>query len=150
VRPAERLAVTSANVTLAELNAAADAYDLRLPPAPASGRWATLGGMVSTNAAGARSVRYGSVRQWVRAVELVTAAGETLELRRGGGSGDPGSATTRRFEAELAPAIRAAAPLIGARFPAPGRTPLATPSTPGSPPAICSTSSSARRGPWAW
>jgi FAD/FMN-containing dehydrogenase len=117
VRPADRFAVTSANVTLAELNAAADPYDLRLPPDPSSGRWATVGGMISTNAAGARSVRYGSVRQWVRAVELVTAAGETLELRRGGGSGDPDAATVRRFEQELAPAIREAAPLIAARFP---------------------------------
>ena len=117
VRPADRLAFTSASVTLAELNTAADPYDLRLPPDPSSGRWATVGGMISTNAAGARSVRYGSVRQWVRGVELATAAGETLELRRGGGSGDPAVATVRRFEREMAPAIRAAASLIGSRFP---------------------------------
>src|SRR6186997_2113551 len=32
IRPAERLAVTSANVTLAELNTAADPHRLRLPP----------------------------------------------------------------------------------------------------------------------
>ena len=117
VRPAERLAHASANITLAELNAAADPYDLRLPPDPSSGRWATVGGLVSTNAAGARSVRYGSVRRWIRAVELVTAAGELLTLRRGGGSGDGSVETARRFEAELAPAIRAAAPAIAARFP---------------------------------
>jgi FAD/FMN-containing dehydrogenase len=117
VRPAERLARTSANVTLAELNAAADPYDLRLPPDPSSGRWATVGGLVSTNAAGARSVRYGSVRRWVRAVELLTPAGELLTLARGGGSGDASAETVRRFEAELAPALRAAAPAIAARFP---------------------------------
>ena len=83
VRAAERLAVTSANVTLAELNIAADPHRLRLPPDPSSGRFATLGGMVSTNAAGARTVRYGSVRRWVVGLEVVTAASETLELRRG-------------------------------------------------------------------
>ena len=115
--PAERLARTSANITLAELNAAADPYDLRLPPDPSSGGWATAGGLVSTNAAGARSVRYGSVRRWVRAIELVTPAGEVLALRRGGGSGDGSVETTRRFEAELAPVFREAAPLIAARFP---------------------------------
>ena len=38
--------------------------------------------MVSTNAAGARSVRYGSVRRWVEAVTLVTADGDTVTLRR--------------------------------------------------------------------
>jgi len=115
ILPAERIARTSANITLAELNAAADPHELRVPPDPSSGRWATMGGLVSTNAAGARSVRYGSVRRWVRAVELVTPGGEVLVLRRGGGSGD--GPTARRFEAELAPALREAAPLIAARFP---------------------------------
>jgi FAD/FMN-containing dehydrogenase len=73
--------------------------------------------VVSTNAAGARSVRYGSVRRWVRAIELVTPAGELLVLRRGGGSGDGSVETARRFEAELAPTLRGAASLIAARFP---------------------------------
>ena len=117
VRPADRLAVTSANVTLAELNQAADAHRLRLPPDPSSGRFATLGGMLSTNAAGARTVRYGSVRRWVRALELVTAGGEVLQLRRGGGSGDRAADTLRRFEADAAPAIAAAHGLIASRFP---------------------------------
>ena len=115
VRPAERVAVTSANVTLTELNLAADPHRLRLPPDPSSGRFATLGGMVSTNAAGARTVRYGSVRRWVAGLELVTATGEVLELRRGGGGGS--SATVRRFETEVAPAITAAHGLVAARFP---------------------------------
>jgi FAD/FMN-containing dehydrogenase len=117
IRAPERLAVTSANVTLAELNMAADAHRLRLPPDPSSGRFATLGGMVSTNAAGARTVRYGSVRRWVRGLELVTAAGEVLELRRGGSAADPGAETVRRFEADVAPVITAARGLIAARYP---------------------------------
>jgi FAD/FMN-containing dehydrogenase len=117
VRPQERTAITSANVTLAELNAAADVHRLRLPPDPSSGRFATLGGMVSTNASGARTVRYGSVRRWVQALELVTAAGEVLELRRGTGSGDRSAETIRRFEVEAAPAIAAAQGVIAARFP---------------------------------
>jgi FAD/FMN-containing dehydrogenase len=117
LRAAEHAAVTSANVTLAELNAAADAHRLRLPPDPSSGRFATLGGMVSTNASGARTVRYGSVRRWVEAVELVTAAGEVVELRRGGGSGDRSIETIRRFDTQVAPAITAAHGLIASRFP---------------------------------
>jgi FAD/FMN-containing dehydrogenase len=116
IRPAERLAVASANVTLAELNLEADAHRLRLPPDPSSGRFATLGGMLSTNAAGARTVRYGSVRPWVRGLELVTARGEVLELRRGGAA-DRSTETVRRFEADVAPAIRAAGGLIAARYP---------------------------------
>jgi FAD/FMN-containing dehydrogenase len=117
IRPAERTAVTSANITLAELNTAADPHGLRLPPDPSSGRFATLGGMVSTNASGARTVRYGSVRRWVQAIELVTVAGEVLELRRGAGSGDRSAETVRRIEADVAPAVAAAHGLIAARFP---------------------------------
>jgi FAD/FMN-containing dehydrogenase len=72
--------------------------------------------MLSTNAAGARTVRYGSVRPWVEALELVTADGEIVELRRGRPA-QPRSRTVERFEAEAAPAIRAAAELVRARFP---------------------------------
>jgi FAD/FMN-containing dehydrogenase len=117
IDPAGRTAITSANVTLADLNDAAARHRLRLPPDPSSGRWATLGGMVSTNASGARSVRYGSVRRWAQAVELVTAAGEVVELRRGGGAGDRQAETIRRFESEVAPTLSAAGGSIAARFP---------------------------------
>jgi FAD/FMN-containing dehydrogenase len=113
--PARR-ARASASVTLADLNLAADRAGLRLPPDPSSGRWATLGGMLSTNAAGARTVRFGSVRPWVEALELVTADGELTELRRGRGAGARTLAVTR-FEADAAPAIRAATDLVRARFP---------------------------------
>ena len=115
VQPRERTATASANATLTDLNGAADRHALRLPPDPSSGRWATLGGMLSTNAAGARSVRYGSVRRWVRGVELVTADGETVWLRRG--AAPPGCRALDRFVEEAAPAIRAAADAVGRRFP---------------------------------
>jgi FAD/FMN-containing dehydrogenase len=110
-----RRAITSASVTLAELNAAAGLHGLRLPPDPSSGKWASLGGMVSTNAAGARSVRYGSVRSWVEAVSIVTADAEIVELRRG--KAHPESAALARFDRDAAPAIASAAPLIASRFP---------------------------------
>src|SRR4051794_24295479 len=111
---AEQRAVTGAAVTLAQLAARAQEHQLRLPPDPSSGGWATLGGMVSTNAAGARSVRYGSVRRWGEALTMVTADGEPVTLRRGAA---PRCTALRRFEADVAPAIRAAAPLIASRFP---------------------------------
>jgi FAD/FMN-containing dehydrogenase len=112
--PSRRLARTSASVSLSELGLRADAAGLRLPPDPSSSSWATSGGVVSTNAAGARSVRYGSVRRWVEAVEMVTADAEVVELRRGS-RGD--AQALDRFEREAAPLIRAAAVEIAARFP---------------------------------
>ena len=113
-----RRAVTGAQVTLAELGTAAAPFGLRLPPDPSSGRWATLGGMVSTNAAGARSVRYGSVRRWVEALTLVTADGESVTLRRGERS-EAGSRplALARFYQNVDSQIQAARPLIARRFP---------------------------------
>ncbi len=83
IDPAARLARTGAAATVAGLNAEALRHGLRLPPVPSSGRWATLGGMVATNASGARSVQCGSVRPWVEGLEVVTAEGEPAALARG-------------------------------------------------------------------
>jgi FAD/FMN-containing dehydrogenase len=111
-------AVTSAGVTAAELNSAAARHALRLPPDPSSGRWATLGGMVSTNAAGARSVRYGSVRGWVEGLTVITADGEAVTLRRGDAApAYSGTGALARFQRDAAPRIQAASGLIAARFP---------------------------------
>ncbi len=123
-----RTAITSANITREELTLAAAPHRLRLPPDPSSGKWATLGGMVSTNAAGAHTVRYGPVRPWVTGIEVVTADGEVGWMRRGQvgahGRGQVGAhgrarllAPAARFHAEVAPAIRAASDLIAARYP---------------------------------
>jgi FAD/FMN-containing dehydrogenase len=57
--------------------------DLRFPVDPSSGAFCTIGGMVATNAAGARSLRFGSMRSWVVALDCVFADGNRAELRRG-------------------------------------------------------------------
>src|SRR5207245_3786573 len=84
-----------ASVTWAQVNGAARPFGLRLPPEPASRALATAGGPVATNAAGPRSVRCGSVRQWVRALEAVGDDGAVRRVSRGGGPGrwrlDPAS-----------------------------------------------------------
>jgi FAD/FMN-containing dehydrogenase len=50
-------------------------------------------------------------------LEVVTAEGEVLELRRGEAHGAGATGIVRRFEADVAPAIAAAHALIAARFP---------------------------------
>src|SRR5213593_3843616 len=75
-------------VTWAEVNEAARPFGLRLPPDPSSGAFATSGGMVATNAAGPRSVRCGSVRNWVEGFEIISADGEARRIERGAGSGE--------------------------------------------------------------
>jgi FAD/FMN-containing dehydrogenase len=117
IDPHSRTAKTGAAVTLAQLNAAAASYRLRLPPDPSSGAWATVGGMVSTNAAGARSVRFGSIRRWVQGLTLITADAEGVALLRGANSSDAGAGALNRFANAVAPRLRTAAPLVSSRFP---------------------------------
>src|SRR5438105_10587394 len=97
-----------ASVTWAAVTDAARAFGLRLPPDPSSGGFATSGGMVATNAAGQRSVRCGSVRRWVEAIELIGADGEARRVTRGAGSGErfPLSADQRRLVAGRFPKTR--------------------------------------------
>ena len=121
VRPDQRRARMRAGASLGELDAAAAAHGLRLPPDPSSSRWATAGGVVSTNAAGARSARYGSVRRWVEGLTVVTADGELASLSRGARS--PMTPPTElpqaliRFDRDTAPAIQGARAAIAARYP---------------------------------
>lgn len=103
-----------AAVTWRELNGAAAAAGMRLAPDPSSGSFCTLGGMVACNAAGPHSLRYGSIRSWVRGLEFVTADGEL------GGSSDPTGGTTRaveRFMSAVAPRILASRAALEGRRP---------------------------------
>src|SRR5216117_3280716 len=77
-----------ASVTWAQVSDAARPFGLRLAPDPSSGAFATSGGMIATNAAGPRSVRCGSVRAWVDAVEIVEADGTARRVTRGEGRGE--------------------------------------------------------------
>lgn len=126
VNPVSATAVTSANVTHTELNRAAFQHGLRLPPDPSSSAWATLGGMVATNAAGARTLRYGPVRPWVMGMEVVTGDGEVGWLSRGESTAPllrqgvqvPGlTKAINRFQMRVAPDIRAQAALVREHFP---------------------------------
>jgi len=65
------------------LDVAARRKGLRFPVDPSSGEFCTLGGMVSTNAAGAHSLHYGSTRAWVNALDCVFADGDRAVLTRG-------------------------------------------------------------------
>jgi FAD/FMN-containing dehydrogenase len=121
VRPERRRAHMRAGASLGELETAANAHGLRLPPDPSSWRWATAGGVVSTNAAGARSARYGSVRQWVEGLTFVTADAEVARLSRGRRAQSQPQVelpeAVYRFERETAAAIETARDLVRARYP---------------------------------
>lgn len=71
-----------AGVALSSLEGALRPHGLFYPPVPTF-HGALVGGVCSTNAAGAATFKYGSTRDWVRALTVVLASGDVLELARG-------------------------------------------------------------------
>ena len=69
-------------VALTTLREVLDAAGKAYPPVPTF-EGATAGGVVSTNAAGAATFKYGTTRDWVRGLTVVLASGEALDLERG-------------------------------------------------------------------
>lgn len=111
----EGRAHAGAAVTWAAIEAAARPNRLRILPDPSSGAWATVGGMIATNAAGPRTLRHGPVRRWVDAITLVTADGELTELRRGSRP-DLSVSAVRRFHERVHQQLRAEYGLVRERF----------------------------------
>jgi FAD/FMN-containing dehydrogenase len=70
-------------VTRGEVDRVARAQGLRFPVDPSSGAFCSVGGMASTNAAGAHSMHFGMTRRWVRAIDCLFADGSRAEIRRG-------------------------------------------------------------------
>ena len=66
-----------------EVDSAARRVGLQFPVDPSSGAYCTVGGMASTNSAGAHTLRYGAMRPWVEALDCVFADGSRAEVRRG-------------------------------------------------------------------
>ncbi|MEO8579199.1 MAG: FAD-binding oxidoreductase [Gemmatimonadales bacterium] len=65
------------------LDVAARRKGLRFPVDPSSGTFCTIGGMVSTNAGGPHSLRYGATRPWVNAIDCVFSDGDRAVITRG-------------------------------------------------------------------
>ena len=53
-----------------------------LPPYPSSYEYSTVGGAIANNDAGEKSVKYGSMRDYVVSLRVVLANGEVIETRR--------------------------------------------------------------------
>jgi glycolate oxidase len=82
IDPGERLAVVQPGVVNDDLRAACAERGLWYPPDPASAPWSTIGGNVATNAGGLCCVKYGVTRDYVLALEVVTAAGDVVRVGR--------------------------------------------------------------------
>ncbi len=57
-------------------------HALFLPPYPSSYQYSTIGGAIANNTAGEKSLKYGQMRHWVDALEVVLANGEVIQTGR--------------------------------------------------------------------
>jgi glycolate oxidase len=73
------MAVAEAGCTLADFYAALQGSGLFFPPHPGD-EGATVGGVIATNAGGARAVKYGVIRNFVRGIEVVLADGSVTVM----------------------------------------------------------------------
>jgi glycolate oxidase len=73
------MAVAEAGVTLGQLLEAADAQGMSFPPHPGD-EGAQLGGLAVCNAGGARAVKFGVMRNYVKGMEVVLPTGEIVTL----------------------------------------------------------------------
>lgn len=66
-----------AGVTLRDFYSALKGKKLFFPPHPGE-ESATIGGVISTNAGGARAVKYGTIRNFLRGIEVILADGNVI------------------------------------------------------------------------
>ena len=77
---ADGIAIVEPGVVTAEFQRQVESRNLFYPPDPASLRQSTIGGNLATNAGGARGVKYGVTRDYVRGLTVVLADGTVLDL----------------------------------------------------------------------
>ncbi len=90
-------AVAESGIFLGDFQRALEREGWLYPPDPTSRNEARLGATVATNATGEDTLLYGPTRRWVRGLRVVTAAGETRELRRPPGNRPPEEKATAGY-----------------------------------------------------
>ena len=81
--PVDRTVKCQPGVVTEQLQAFAREQGLYYPVDFASAGSSQLGGNISTNAGGIKVIRYGMTRDWVKGLQVVTGAGEHLDLNGG-------------------------------------------------------------------
>jgi glycolate oxidase len=82
VDTARKTITVGAGALVGEVKRAAAANGLLFAPDPTSEEESTVGGAIACNASGARTFKYGATRRHVRAITVVLASGDVVELKR--------------------------------------------------------------------
>ena len=80
VDPVDGVAVAEPGVRLEELNHELAHFGLFFPVDPGSVKSATVGGAIANGAGGMRGAKYGTMRDWVLGLRVVTGRGDVLRL----------------------------------------------------------------------
>ena len=78
IDPANRIAVVEPGVLNGDLQAALAGHGFFWPPDPGSAAWCSVGGNLACNAAGPRTVKYGSPRENTLGLHAVAGTGESF------------------------------------------------------------------------
>ena len=73
IYPDDMQVLVETGIIYDNLNAQLAKYRLFFPPNPSTGDQCTIGGMIAENAAGPRSFKYGTTKNWVLGLEVVTS-----------------------------------------------------------------------------
>jgi len=80
LQPLSSWARVQPGVICDDLNRALAPSGVFFPPDPSSSGYCTVGGMISTNAAGAHTIKYGATIDYVESVEVVLSDGERVSF----------------------------------------------------------------------
>ncbi|MCI0705991.1 MAG: FAD-binding oxidoreductase [Ignavibacteriae bacterium] len=113
IRRHDDVVVVQPGIVLKTLNDRLAGTGKFFPVDPASGSLCTIGGMISTNAAGARGLKYGATKDHIEHLSLVLANGEALTLN----DAFKPSPLRTRLEQQIAELLLPQKELIDSRFP---------------------------------
>lgn len=80
INPVNMTARVQAGVVLGDLKEATDKLGLFFPPDPSNFKVSTVGGAIAQSSGGAMSLKYGTIKDYVLSLKVVTSNGEILKL----------------------------------------------------------------------
>lgn len=81
VQPSDGWARVQPGVVKDDFDDELGSYGMFWPPDPSSSPWCTVGAMVSNNSGGAKSIRWGTSKDYLLELDVVLADGERIKLR---------------------------------------------------------------------
>ncbi len=81
VDTSKKMAIVEPGVIVDDLNEVLLEYGLMFPVIPASHEACQIGGMISTNAAGMRAIKYGKMSNWVMELEFIDGTGKSYVMK---------------------------------------------------------------------